>query len=360
MKKFACFLLALFLVMSSAYAGFTFSFGPHEPLYNPTTLDPYGFDGSRLKVFYMTDSNHMGNNIMIHDGKKQPEDEGYYRIVDYRDFSDDFRLMLNLRMSLGTSVLRFGWPEWFLADFVVQGSLNTVFVLAGGTDNLGFDGSIFAGGEVRLFDMFSLKAGIRHYSGHTGDEIIGDAMGDVGHTNWGVVDYVRDNMLEFGLGYDGIEYFDIWCSFIMPQPGMWWAPYFHQPDWIHTTGGNPTYTPDRNPGEWAVRGPYGDGYGAYIIQLDANVRYPFLDKYEIYGSVEMKFHQDGMTMHTLTPTDDTDKWEMEISAALGFTFSNVTENMNLSFELGYHNGRFPLLNFFWKRIEAFSFAIRLH
>ena len=212
MKRNACFLLALFLVMSSAYAGFTFSFGPHEPLYNPTTLDPYGFDGSRLKVFYMTDSNHMGNNIMIHDGSKQPGQEGYYRIVDYRDFNDDFRLMLNLRMALGTSVLRFGWPEWFLADFVVQGSLNTVFVLAGGTDNLGFDGSIFAGGEVRLFDMFSLKAGIRHYSGHTGDEIIGDAMDDVGHTNWGVVDYVRDNMLEFSLGYDGIEYFDIWCS----------------------------------------------------------------------------------------------------------------------------------------------------
>ena len=356
MKKLIITVSCLLLAIGSVFASFTFSFGPHEPYFNPYTLDPYGFNGARLKAFYMTGSNHLGNNMMIEDFNVPVGDPDHYRIVEYRDFNDKFRLMLNLRTGFGASVLRMGWPEYFMVDFAVHGSLNTVFATTGGADNLGFDGSFFVGGEMRIMDMFTLHAGIRHFSGHVGDEIENDIMNDIGHLNWEPVSYTRDNMLEIGLGYDGCRYFDIWASFIMPLPGMWWSPYFSQPDWIHTTGGNPQYTPDRNPAQWAVRGAYGDGYGGYIIQLDANVRYPFLGRYEVYASGELKLHQDGMTNHTLTPDDDTARWEPEFSAAIGFSFVNAVENLDLTIELGYHNGRFPLLNFFWKRIESFSLS----
>lgn len=357
MRKIAFLCFCLIFAISEVFASFTFSFGPHEPYFNPDTLDPYGFKGSEIKVFYVTESNHLGNNMMIEDSTKQVTDPDYYRIIDYRDFNDKFRLMLNLRTGFGLSILRMGWPEYFMLDFALQGSLNTVFASTGGADNLGFDGSFFVGGEMRIMDMISIHAGLRHFSGHTGDEIVNDAMKRLGYTNWTPVSYTRDNMIEIGIGYDGCKYFDIWASFLMPQPGMWWSPFISQPDWIHTTGSNPQYTAERNPEQWAVRGAYGNGYGAYILQFDANVRYPFLDKYEVFASGEVKLHQDGMTNHTLSPDDDTDKWETEFSAAVGFSFINAVENLDLTIELGYHNGRFPLLNFFWKRAEYFSFSL---
>ena len=270
MKKVFSIFIVLFVLTGSLFAEFTFSFGPHDPYYNPKTLDPYGFDGSKIRVFYMTGSNHEGNNMMIENSSLPASDPDHYQIIDYRDFNDDYNLMLNMRLSAGASVLRFGWPGYVMADLALQGLLNSVFVLAGGTDTLGFDGSLFFGGELRLFDMVTLRAGLRHYSGHVGDEILNDAMRTLGRTDWGPVDYVRDNMIELSVGYDGIKYFDAWFSFIMPNPGMWWSPYFHQPDWIHTTTDNPQYTSERNPEQWDVRGPYGNGYGGYILQLDLN------------------------------------------------------------------------------------------
>lgn len=73
----------------------------------------------------------------------------------------------------------------------------------------------------------------------------------------------------------------------------------------------------------------------------------------------VKLHQDGQTNHTLDPSDDTDNWEPEFTAGLGFTFRNAVENLGLPLELTYHNGRFPLLNYFWQRVEYFSITLRL-
>ena len=52
MRKIAFLCFCLIFALSGVFASFTFSFGPHEPYFNPDTLDPYGFKGSEIKVFF--------------------------------------------------------------------------------------------------------------------------------------------------------------------------------------------------------------------------------------------------------------------------------------------------------------------
>lgn len=361
MKKILSSLLMFLCVLSMASAAFMFDFGPHDPLYASSYNDTYTFN-TGLHFIHQLSSSPEGNNVMVKWNDRPASDPDKYQVIEYRDWSSKYNNFLHLQIGTGFSFLRLGWPEYFVGDLMFQAAFNSVFSAAGGTDVLGFDGTFFFGGEARIMDMFVMKFGLRHYSGHTGDEILQDAVNRKVTDTTGkfeVVDYVRDNMLELGIGYAGIPYAQVFFSFLFPPKKSWWAPYFHMPDWVLADTNPPQSTEERDRDQWAVRGAYGNGYGAYILQLDVNLAYPFAKRYEVYSSLNMKFHQDGMTNHTLTPHDDTDRWEMELTASVGFTFKNAAANKDLSIEFLYHDGRFPVLNFFWKRSQYIAVGIAI-
>ncbi len=357
MKRVLVVILVVVVCMASASASFRFSFGPLNPMYPPMQGDPFSYT-SALKFLQQFSSDPQGNNVLMENTSVPATDAGRYELLEYRPWSAKSNQFLNLRLGTGISILRMGWEEYCMADVVLQASLNSVFAMQGGTALVGFDGTFFFGGEARIMDMFVTKVGLKHYSGHTGDEILQEAINRKGGPDtYESVAYTRDNMLELALGYDGCTYAQVYFSAMLPLKTSWWEPYFHQPDWVVTSTGDAT--PDRGNGQWAVRGPYGSGYGAYILQLDVHLQYPFLEKYKVYGNLEMKFHQDGQTKHTLTPTDDTSDWEIEWDVMLGVAITNIGAGKSLALEVSYHDGRFPLLNFFWKRSTYLSVGVSI-
>lgn len=358
MKRVLAVLCFFLFALSVVSASFVFDFGPSDPLYAPSLNDSYTFY-SGLHYIHQTESSPEGNNIMVMWKAREATDPDKFEVISYRDGTiNDF-----LHLQLGTSVsfFRIGWPEYFLLSPTLQASFNSVFAASGGADVLGFDGSFFFGGEARILDGFVMRFGLRHYSGHTGDEVLQDAVSRNVTDSTGsfeVVNYVRDNMYELGIGYDGNQYVQVFASILLPKKSSWWNPVFHKPDWIESLPGKPTSV--RDEAYWNARGGgLGSGYGAYILQGDLNLAYPFSEKYKVFSSLNVKFHQDGTTNHTLTLDDDTVRWEMEWTASLGFTISDAAANKALSIEVLYHDGRFPLLNYFWKRSKYVSVGIAI-
>lgn len=355
MKKIFALLVLLSLSLS-LYAGFTFAFGPFDPMFPNQDNDPTGIN-SGLHYLHQLSSSPEGNNLLIKWQDKDPSDPDYYQIIDYRDWSSKFNNYLHLQVGTGASILRFGFEDIFMVDAVLQAGLNTVFASTGGADNLGMDGTFFVGAEAKAFDSVAFRFGLRHYSGHVGDEIIMSAMDRHDTPEFEAVQYTRDNYLEAGIGFDGSDYISGSLSLLMPNKGSWWDPVFHIPSFIEPLPGQ-TYE-DRLPGEWAVRGDYGEDYKAYIVMADINARIPISNSFAIRGGFNFKLHQDGMTNHTLTPEDDKSEWEAEYTAMLSLDFINALDNKTLSIEAIYHKGRFPLLNYFWKKSTYFSVGLAI-
>lgn len=82
---------------------------------------------------------------------------------------------MKLGTSLGICRLRFEDVPFFKtldAELNAAGYINTIFNLFGKNDVLDFDGSFQFGATARFNDMFSIRAGIHHFSGHYGDEML--------------------------------------------------------------------------------------------------------------------------------------------------------------------------------------------
>lgn len=356
MKRIIALLSAL-AVSVSLFAGFTFSFGPFDPLYPGADTDPNGMN-SGLHYIHQLSSSPEGNNMLVRWKDRNPSDENYFEVIDFREWKDKFNNYIHLQAATDASILRMGFKDIFMLDATIQAGLNTVFAATGGADNLGMDGTFFVGAEAELLNTVAFRFGMRHYSGHVGDEIIMNAMDYTNENSFDAVQYTRDNYLEAGIGFRIRDYVKGGVSLMMPKKNSWWDPIFHIPNYIEPLPGQ-SYA-DREPDEWAVRGDYDERYKAYIIMADIEARWPINDAFAIRGGFNYKLHQDGITNHTLTPDDDSMKWEAEYTAALALDFDNAIDNKTLSMEFIYHNGRFPLLNYFWKRSSYVSigFAVR--
>ena len=251
----------------------------------------------------------------------------------------------------GASTLRFSWDR-FEIGARIEAYIRGVFFLLNGNDVLGFDGSYFLGGEAKILDSIIFRFGSRHYSGHVGDETLASLVRDnPAMVNADISEYVRDNF-EIAVGYsnEAFHYVKGAISVIFPQKNSYMMPFVHRPDYIFSGGKT---NQERDPESYAIRGDYGSAYKALILNGELTFSYQF-GLSDVFLSLQGRLHQDGMTNHTLMRDDDTSKWEAEFDAAIGL--ERTIENRHLSVEVIWHNGRFPLLNYYWKRLNSISFV----
>lgn len=350
MRK-AITLTILLLSASMLFASFSFSFGPEQTFFSQFASDTLS-PKLRLGAFYQTSTSRAENAIMFNtlDAEGKPT-EVYYAFTGGEGFRNNS--FIHLQAGGGVSALRMGWKGAFEASLSLEARISTVFFLTGGTDMLGVDGSYFVGAEASILDRIRLRGGIRHYSGHIGDEVLKDVLDSHRSENLSISEYVLD-AYEASIGYsdDAFPYIRAALGITVPQKKSYMVPVSHRPDWI--ISGSQT-TAERYPAEYAVRGDYGPGYNALIVFGEAALSYPFF-RNSIDLVYDFAVHQDGMTNHTLTPDDDTDKWEWEHRISL--VLKRVSDSGHgISVELFYHMGRFPLLNYYWKRSDYGGFCI---
>ena len=350
MKRTLIFLLAI-AFCASLYA-FSFSFAPVSSFYedlNSSLFNP----GTYLKISYNLKTDPQDQFIRADKHNEVPGE--YY--IDFKQYrpKDDFLLLL--QGGGGISGFNFAWDGWFEIQGRFEAYIKTVLYFLNGNDCIGFDGSYFGGFEMKILDSIIIRGGARHFSGHVGDEVILDMLKR--HPEYSYIElsqYVRDNY-ELSLGYssDAFPYVKGAVAFIMPQKKSYMDPFVHRPDDIVSGTKN---NAQKEPEAYAIRGDYGKDYQAITLAGELTFSFPF-GKNSAYLSLEGRLHQDGWTNHTLDPSDDTRKWETEYDATLGFERHN-DNNRSFTFEVTWHSGRFPLLNFYWKRVDSLTvgFTIR--
>ena len=337
--------ILVFAAVCFSLAAFSFSMGPEAGFFGSLKSDVFS-PKTRLGVIDALSTDPEGELIRF-DKKDGVPGEYYSQFKTFNKDKDNYFLLM--QAGGGASTLRFSW-DGFEVGARIEAYIRGVFFLLNGNDVLGFDGSYFLGCEARILDSIIFRFGARHYSGHVGDETFASLVReDPSMVNADLSEYVRDDF-EIALGYssEAFPYIKGAVSVIIPQKYSYMMPFVHRPDYI-ISGGKTNQ--ERDPESYAIRGDYGPAYKALILTGELTFSYRF-GRNDVFLSLQGRLHQDGMTSHTLTRDDDTSQWEAEFDAAIGI--ERTIENRHISLEVIWHNGRFPLLNYYWKRMNSIS------
>lgn len=350
MKRIA--LPLLLLTMSASLFAFSFSLAPNTSFFEPLNSDQFS-PKTHLGAFYLLDSDPKGNIIRFDKLNGTPGE--YYPLINtYKEGKDDAFLLL--QAAGGFSALNFDFGKVQLQAHI-EAYIRGVFYLLHGNDVMGFDGSYFIGMESKIIDSLILRGGIRHYSGHVGDEVLYAVIqNNPDYIDAEISEYVRDTF-EFSVGYSNKDfpYVEGAISFMIPQKNSYLLPFAHRPDNIISGGKT---NAERDPESYAVRGDYGPSYKAIILAGELTLSYPF-GMNNAFLSLSGKLHQDGVTKHTLDPSDDGGFWEYEYDVTLGIERFNQ-KGRSIAVELIWHDGRFPLLNYYWKRTKSVSLVFSVN
>lgn len=339
--------ILVFAAICFYLAAFSFSMGPEAGFFGSFKSDLFS-PKTRLGVISALSTDPEGDLIRF-DRKDGIPGEYYSEFKTFNKEKDNYYLLM--QAGGGASTPRFSWNKLEIGGRI-EAYIRGVFFLLNGNDVLGFDGSYFLGGEAKILDSIIFRFGSRHFSGHVGDETLASLVReDPTMVNADISEYVRDNF-EIALGYsnEAFPYVKGAISVIFPQKNSYMLPFVHRPDYI-VSGGKTNQ--ERDPGSYAIRGDYGLSYKALIFNGELTFSYQFGHS-DVFLSFQGRLHQDGITNHTLTRADDTSEWEAEFDVVIGI--ERTIENRILSVEAIWHNGRFPLLNYYWKRLNSISFV----
>lgn len=345
----------LILLAASLFADFTFELVPSKPLYPSSLVDPVS---SLTGVhFLMETKSEETNNIFLYN-----KSEKEYETYDYLDWNDSFKKNMHLSAGGNFALFRCSWDD-IQVEFLGQAGLNSIFSLGGDKDMLGMDGTYFAGFDANLFNMFAVKAGIKHYSGHWGDEILikaGKKMMDDGldTRDYNYYEFVRDNQWKLGVAFTGLENLNVSLSLEAPLPNSNVRPFLDTPDSLKDVNGNSYY--EENPDQAAKRGELGPFYHAFIAKLEAQYTLPINNELDAVFGGNIKMHQEGITNYTIDKTDDNPlKWDVEYTLIASLIMKNVVSDHGVSLDFIFHDGRFPLLNYNFKHSQYFSIGLSL-
>lgn len=280
-----------------------------------------------------------------------------------------------MKAAFNAGLLRFTFKDIVSVEGFIHGGINTVFGAYGGVDVLGFDGQYGGGISVMLFNSFLLRFGIHHFSGHWGDEILADFYCNdnpsfhnpyiKGVDYEATTEYTRNNSYYFDLGYKFKDYFTFTFETELPQSNAWIRPASHVP--ANTTKPHSEESPlDNNCSAeiWEDEGflgsdnsAYPSSYRALRFSLGLEGQYWIKNIGRIYAAGEIDFHQDGKIDPVKCVYDKDRPWEVEYSAALGFAFARSEYDTEFVIEASYHSGRFPLLNYFFKKTSYLAIGI---
>ncbi len=345
-------LLLLLLTISASLFAFSFSLAPNTSFFEPLNTDQFS-PKTHIGAFYLLDADPKGNIIRFDKLNDNPGE--YYPIINtYKEVKDDAFLLL--QAAGGISALNFDFGNVQLQAHI-QAYIRAVFYFFHGNDVMGFDGSYFIGAESKLLDSIILRGGLRHFSGHVGDEVLYAVLqSNPSYIDAEISEYVRDT-IELSVGYSNkdFSYVEGAISLIVPKKNNYMLPFAHRPDYIISGGKT---NEERDPESYAVRGDYGSSYKAITLIGEVTFSYPFGMNNSFLG-LSGKLHQDGVTKHTLDPSDDGGFWEYEYDVNLGLERFNQN-GRSISVELIWHDGRFPLLNYYWKRTKSASLVFSVN
>ena len=104
---------------------------------------------------------------------------------------------------------------------------------------------------------------------------------------------------------------------------------------------------------------YPSSYKAWRIGVGAEFEIPIPTVGLAYLALDMQFHQDGkINLETLQYEKDR-PWDFEYTIALGMSLQEDERMPEVTIEVAWHDGRFPLLNFFFQESRYFSAGILL-
>jgi len=293
-------------------------------------------------------------------------------------FAEDDDSYLRMKTGANISLLRLGFfNQNFEIEASIQGALDTIFSVFVGSTDLGFDGTYFAGANMRLFGRVSLRLGIHHFSGHYGDEVLDGFYehnfpdGGTSFTQNGtfyqfnnLVEYVRDNSLLAGISVQTPWFVRIYCELDLPKSPSWIRPVADIPadystfrndeqSLIEAIGGDENFTSSQlDEDEDSKRSGF---YRAMRIQAGAEVSIPVKYVGTVFAGINVQLHQDGQTLHKVGGYNPGNPWEMEVTVGGGLDLAGS----GVRVEAYYHDGRMPLLNWYYDRVKFISVGLSI-
>lgn len=291
---------------------------------------------------------------------------GGYKRLSFKEPNVENNTYWNLKSAINIGLLRLSYKDIAAVEAYIHGGLNTVFGAYGGVDVLGFDGQYGAGVAAELFEQVSLRFGFHHFSGHWGDEILSDFFRDNTEYYSGITEYTRNNSWQFDIAYEPVEYFRVLFGTELPMHTGWVRPAAHVPaDTIKDTSEeSPEYGKPLSEYIYSQEGlagksnnSYPDSYKGWRISMGAEAVLPIENVGHAYLALDVQLHQDGkVNLDTLQYEKDR-PWDSEYTIALGLSLEAQPNLPDFTIELGYHSGRFPLLNYFFQESRYFSAGV---
>ncbi|MDC7246570.1 MAG: hypothetical protein PQJ47_11775 [Sphaerochaetaceae bacterium] len=306
--------------------------------------------------------------MMIQEGQPRtvrayPEDSsGQYE--DLPIFTDgkyeDENLYARLKTGVDVSVFRLGlFREKAQMELAFSGSLNSIFQGFGGADNLGFDGIFFFGPQLQLFDLFTVKFGLQHYSGHYGDETIDNYVSVNGGEKRELLSYTRDNNLFLGVSVEPVKNLHVKFEATRPRLNTWMGPSVHIPSWVLKPSNGQPLNPIAADNENVPASVYPDSYKAWTLQSGISYEIALTRQIGLVLSGDLKLHQDGQTMHQIGMYDEDNPWEREYTFTAGLDLFDIDSLHRALILVTYHDGRLPLLNYFYQRTKYVSVSVQI-
>lgn len=369
MKKIASLigLSLVFIVCLAAkwdFGAFKLDLSPMDPLYKESRAYPFANNVTFRYLIAPKDNEYLPTDILVSDASLNGGKGGYKRL-SFKDPNVENNTYWNLKAAVNIGVLRLSYLDSYALEAYIHGGLNTVFGAYGGVDVLGFDGQYGAGAAFSLRDILVFRFGFHHFSGHWGDETIGDFYKKYADaTSYsGITEYTRNNSWLFNLQYKPFEGFRLLAEVELPMGKGWIRPGAHVPASTikDTSEESPDYGKPLSDYIYSQEGldgktnsSYPASYKGWRIGLGAELEYPIENVGYAYLAGDLELHQDGkIDLETLS-YDDNRPWEMEYTIALGLALETSPNLPDFTIELSYHDGRFPLLNYFFQRSRYFS------
>ena len=366
MKKIILLLILILVVSTSVFANLDIKPLSFDPIYEAYNSSLWS---TKLRFQYLMLLNESGPDSVLvstpYDSSKHYHNETeetkkydyVYDTMNFRTPGSGQTSYLRLSSGLNVGICKVSYESDNLptiqAEFSLQGSLNTVFESAGSTDLLGFDGVYFLGLNLGVGDMFTLRAGIHHYSSHYGDEIIesvyeyGDNKDKLLADNDStiILNYVRQNAIVVGASLKPTSWIRFYSEVnALPKNLLRIRPGIFAPDSTENKEGSNTqvgevYPSEGNPGGRLT--PYGNGYFNMRFNAGVELNYDVPLLGELVFGYDIELIQEGQTKYQVGAYSPNNPWDIEHNISVSQKIGD-----DLALDVIFHSGRFPLNNLY--------------
>ena len=345
---------------------------PADPIYQESRAYPFSNDFSFSFFASPKQEEYIVNKVLVtNPGVDQVSGRYKEYEVESLDLSDN--IFWQLKAATNVGFLRFSYKDIVEIEGYLHGGVNTVHGAYGAQDVLGHDGQYGAGVAIGLFDKLAIRVGFHHFSGHWGDEVLTEFYGDEfwsdsynppekgpGKDFYKLTEYTRNNSTLIDVSYSPFKFFRVLAEFEIPEKSAWIRPAAHIPsDTLVPNSENPLDERIYSQEGFKKGNDYPKSFQAYRIGLGAEFEYPIDNIGYAYLAGDIQLHQDGkINLETLEYEEDR-PWDIEYTITAGFAFQMQDNMPELAIKLSYHDGRFPLLNYFFQESRYFSVGIGL-